>query len=118
MPTESDDLLIKGKSKPGVLRISDNFGKEAKIFSIVGDMAIQLFADPLKQISGSLVIHDQAGKEILRIKQDGELMHPNRKENDPNTISQTKNYSILVIDEVGNQKFIKVSGKKLAALLK
>lgn len=118
MPTESDDLLIKGKSKPGVLRIGDNFGKETKIFSIVGDLAIQLFADPAKQITGSLVIHDQTGKEVFRIKQDGEVMYNNRKENDPNNISQTKNYSILVIDEVGNQKFIRVSGKKLAALLK
>lgn len=115
---QTDDLIIKGTSRPGLLRISDNFGKEVKLFSIGGDLAIQLFADTNKQITGSLVIMSAAGEELIRIKQNGEIQYTKRAGLDPNTIQATKSYMIPVIDEVGNQKFINISGRKLATILK
>lgn len=112
-----DNLLIKGTSAPGLLRIGDNFGKETLIFSIGGDLAIKNYANPAMAITSSIRFQDNAGADVHTFYQDGRIKFSKRPSAIWSTISTTRTYFVPIINDVGDQSFIQVRGMWLRNLL-
>ena len=112
-----DNLLIKGTSAPGLLRIGDNFGKETLIFSIGGDLAIKNYANPAMAITSSIRFQDNAGADVHTFYQDGRIKFSKRPTAIWSSISTTRTYFLPIINDVGDQSFIQVRGGWLRAHL-
>lgn len=102
-----ESLNIRGRSAPGVLNIYDNFGKVVPIFSIGGDLAVKMYSDPARAISGSILFQNSSGEDVFRFRQDGSIRFTKII---PHAINQSKFYYVPILDEVGNMVYVRVNG--------
>lgn len=112
-----ENLLIRGSSRPGLLRIADNFGKESHIFSIGGDLAFKMYSDSARNISGSFRIQGSNGQDLFTFRQDGSIRFT-RFQSKVDGISINQDYHIPVIDPAGNLIYFKVRGSVLRLILR
>lgn len=119
MPTLIDQLVIRDSQKPGSLHIQDPFGKGAQFSSIGGDLALKLFADPSKAISGSFAVKNSSDVETIRFNEKGEIkVNPNIIPiANPQSINATKIFYLPVFNEVGMIQYFQITGEKLRRLL-
>lgn len=114
--TEFDNILIKGKTAPPILDISDPFGKKFTITNEVGHAVIKLSETPAQNLTGSLRIKNAKNEDLVTINYDGTIRLHKIATKSWGDINTTKPYVIYIIDEVGNPFYLKVNGGFLRRL--